>query len=194
VALADGTILRTHVLRPAWHFVLPDDIRWMIELTGPRVAATNAHWYRKFGLDDALCAKSNMLLGDALAGGHHLTRKQIAALLDEHGAPADGLQLGYLLMFAELDLLICSGAPEGTQRTYALLEERAPQAKSLARDEARVGRGRPGRCTHVHPRGGPERTGDRSLAACPPTEGGDHRGPARDAARRRPKGRTRRRR
>ncbi len=64
------------MFRPAWHFVLPDDIRWMIELTGPRVAATNAHWYRKFGLDDALCAKSNMLLGDALAGGHHLTRKQ----------------------------------------------------------------------------------------------------------------------
>ncbi|HSQ32068.1 MAG TPA: crosslink repair DNA glycosylase YcaQ family protein [Gemmatimonadaceae bacterium] len=25
----DGRILRTHVLRPTWHFVLPEDIRWM---------------------------------------------------------------------------------------------------------------------------------------------------------------------
>ncbi|MDQ3342416.1 MAG: winged helix DNA-binding domain-containing protein [Actinomycetota bacterium] len=135
-ALADGSILRTHVLRPTWHFVAPEDIRWMMELTGPRVAATNAYWYRKFGLDEALFDKSNALLRDTLAGGNHLTRKQIASLFDEHGAPAEGLQLGYLLMRAELDLLICSGAPKGKQRTYALLEERAPQATSLPRDEA----------------------------------------------------------
>src|SRR5262245_8338432 len=40
-AFADGTLLRTHVLRPTWHFVLPEDIRWMLELTGPQVLATN---------------------------------------------------------------------------------------------------------------------------------------------------------
>ena len=35
-ALADGTILRTHILRPTWHFVTPADIRWMLKLTAPR--------------------------------------------------------------------------------------------------------------------------------------------------------------
>jgi hypothetical protein len=29
-AFADGTILRTHVLRPTWHFVLPADVRWLL--------------------------------------------------------------------------------------------------------------------------------------------------------------------
>ena len=34
-----GSILRTHVLRPTWHFVAPEDIRWMIALTGPKIRA-----------------------------------------------------------------------------------------------------------------------------------------------------------
>ena len=41
-----------------------------------------------------------------------------------------------LLMRAELDAVICSGALRGKQHTYALLDERAPQAKTLERDEA----------------------------------------------------------
>src|SRR5919202_3093333 len=32
-AMAEGRILRTHVLRPTWHFVHPADIRWLVELT-----------------------------------------------------------------------------------------------------------------------------------------------------------------
>lgn len=36
---------------------------------------------------------------------------------------------------AELDLVICSGQVTGKQQTYALVEHRAPGAKSLSRDE-----------------------------------------------------------
>lgn len=35
--LADGRVLRTHVLRPTWHFVAAADAGWLLELTGPRV-------------------------------------------------------------------------------------------------------------------------------------------------------------
>src|SRR5436190_19067306 len=41
-ALDAGKILRTHVLRPTWHFVTPADIRWMLALTAPRVKARMA--------------------------------------------------------------------------------------------------------------------------------------------------------
>src|SRR5215510_6008 len=51
-AIADGEILRTHVLRPTWHFVTPRDIRWLLELTGPRVHAVSAPYYRQHGLTD----------------------------------------------------------------------------------------------------------------------------------------------
>lgn len=135
-AFATGTFLRTHVLRPTWHFVLPADIRWMIELTAPRVRTMTASYYRKFGLDDDLIRRSQALMARALAGGNHLTRRKLAAFFKRHGVVADHLRLGFILMRAELDCLICSGAPQGKQHTYALLEERAPQAISLPRDEA----------------------------------------------------------
>ena len=51
-AFNDGKILRTHILRPTWHFVSPADIRWMLALSAPRVHALNAYYYRQAGLDD----------------------------------------------------------------------------------------------------------------------------------------------
>jgi hypothetical protein len=42
----------------------------------------------------------------------------------------------YVLMRAELDGIICSGARRGQQFTYALLDERVPPFRVLERDEA----------------------------------------------------------
>lgn len=44
-AFADGSILRTHVLRPTWHFITPADIRWLLTLTAPHVHAINAYMF-----------------------------------------------------------------------------------------------------------------------------------------------------
>src|SRR5690606_39945667 len=52
-ALADGRILRTHVLRPTWHFVLPEDIRCMHALAGPRGQRVTASAYRHPVLPEA---------------------------------------------------------------------------------------------------------------------------------------------
>ncbi len=135
-AFDEGRILRTHVLRPTWHFVTPDDIRWLLELTAPRVHALNAYSYRTFALDDALFARSQALFAASLGGGRQRTRPELAAMLAGVGIVADGLRLGYILMRAELDGLLCSGAMRGKQQTYALLAERAPGARSLTREEA----------------------------------------------------------
>lgn len=136
-AFADGAILRTHVLRPTWHFVTPADIRWMLALTAPRVNAATASRHRTLELDDAVFARSNAALIDALQGGKQCTRPEIAAILAQAGIATDDLQrLTHLLMRAELDAVICSGALRGKQHTYALLDERAPQATMLERDEA----------------------------------------------------------
>jgi hypothetical protein len=135
-AFAEGVILRTHVIRPTWHFVLPADIRWILKISAPRVQALNAYYYRQLGLDTQLFARTNRLFARALEGGRHLTRKEMAVALQGAGIIAGGVRLAYLLMRAELDGVICSGALRGKQHTYALLEDRAPQAKSLDRDEA----------------------------------------------------------
>ncbi|HEX6339399.1 MAG TPA: winged helix DNA-binding domain-containing protein [Jiangellaceae bacterium] len=131
-----GHFLRTHVLRPTWHFVLPSEIRWLLELTGPRVHASNAYYYRQTGLDDAVLRRCHELIGTALAGGRSLTRTELSAVLADGGIAATGIRLSYVLMHAELEQLICSGPRRGKQQTYALLAERAPRAVELPRDEA----------------------------------------------------------
>jgi hypothetical protein len=129
-----GRILRTHVLRPTWHLVAASDLRWLLELTAPRVHARNAYYYRQHGMDAALIKRSNARIVKALSGGSHLTRAELGRLLDASDAGGD--RLASLLMRAELDGLICSGAMRGKQHTYALLEERAPRRAQLSRDEA----------------------------------------------------------
>lgn len=136
-AFGDGTILRTHLLRPTWHFVAAADIRWMLALTAPRVHALNASYYRKYGLDATTQALANAVLMQVLQGGKQCTRDELAAELQQAGlATPSELRLIYLLMHAELSGLICSGARRGKQFTYALLEERVPPTRILDREEA----------------------------------------------------------
>ena len=131
-----GRILRTHVLRPTWHFVLPADIHWLVSLTGPRIRALSAYMLRTTGLDDGVLARSNEIVGRALEGGRHLTRAELRIEIDRAGIATDGFRMGYLMMHAEITLLVCSGALRGKSQTYALLDDRAPDARRLTRDES----------------------------------------------------------
>jgi hypothetical protein len=136
-AFAGGTILRTHVMRPTWHFVARDDIRWMLSLTAPRVKAVLAHYDRMLELDKATLSRSHRALTSALSGEKMLTRSELAVVLRDAGIATDNLQrLAHLMAHAELAAVVCSGAPRGKQQTYCLLEERAPAARILPRDEA----------------------------------------------------------
>jgi len=135
-AFADGSILRTHLLRPTWHFVTPKDIRWMLKLTAPRVHAVSAYMYRKEGLDKAIIKKSYAVLEKSLRDHKQLTRAELGSAFEKSGIIAEGQRLSYFMMSAELDGVICSGARRGKQFTYALLEERVPQAKAISRAEA----------------------------------------------------------
>ncbi|HSK48497.1 MAG TPA: winged helix DNA-binding domain-containing protein [Coriobacteriia bacterium] len=136
-AFNTGDILRTHVLRPTWHFVTPEDIGWMLALTAPRVHAANAHMYRRLELDDTVFERSQTALLTALQGGQYRTRNELREVLGAAGVVADAAgRMSYLMMHAELDGIVCSGPRRGRQFTYALLDERAPLAKRLDRDAA----------------------------------------------------------
>ena len=136
-ALAAGEIVRTHVMRPTWHFVAPADIRWLLGLTAPRVRAAMARYEPRLGIDAGLIARSHKVIEAALSGGVQLTRQELKTRLQQAGIAVNGVQqLAQLMMHAELDALICSGALRGKQFTYALLDERVPRTKPLARDAA----------------------------------------------------------
>lgn len=134
-AFADGRILRTHVLRPTWHYVAPRDLRWLIGLSGPRVNAGNARRYAELGLDARTLARSDDVIAGAVAGGPQ-TRRELAAILEGHGIAAAGQRIAYMLMHAELAAVICSGPMRGKQHTYAAFDQRVPAGQALDADDA----------------------------------------------------------
>jgi hypothetical protein len=135
-AFNEGAILRTHVMRPTWHFVAPADIRWLLALTAPRVKPLLAAYDRQLHIDAALLKRSRDVFTTALQGGRQLTRAELEQALQAAGIKQSGQDLGHFVMHAELEALICSGPRRGKQFTYMLLEERVPPAPTLTRDEA----------------------------------------------------------
>jgi hypothetical protein len=135
-ALDSGAIVRTHVLRPTWHFVAPADVRWMLALSAPRIRTAMGSYFRKQGLDAATLAKSRKTIARALTAGRALTRAELTGALTRARIPADGLRGVFMLIDAEIEALIVSGPRRGKQFTYARLDDRVPAAKPLTRDES----------------------------------------------------------
>lgn len=135
-AFNEGKFLRTHVMRPTWHFVLPEDILWMQELTSKRVKASMAGYNRKLELTDKVLDKATRIIVKSLEGGNYLTRLHFKYELENAGIKTDVQRLAHIVFWPELEGMICSGPKVGKQLTYALVSERAPQAKRLSREEA----------------------------------------------------------
>lgn len=132
----EGAILRTHVLRPTWHAVLPQDVRWLLALTAPRVKLRTASRDRMLGVDAALLSRTHRAIADALARRGPLTRTELKAALDAAGLALASDVFSHAVIHAELDALVVSGPRRGAQHTYALLDQRAPHAVELDRDAA----------------------------------------------------------
>jgi hypothetical protein len=140
-----GEFLRTHILRPTWHFVAAEDIRWILKVTAPRVQQLNQTMYRQTGLDPDTRDRGIKLIVEELEGGRYPTRAELGAALAgrglvSHDPAARGQWLAYVVMNAELEGVVCSGPMRGAQQTYALLDERAPRSADRAGDHAELAR------------------------------------------------------
>jgi hypothetical protein len=134
--LDEGAVLRTHVLRPTWHFVRAEDLGWLLDLTGPRVRRVTGQQLRDaHGLDEHSADQAVATVTQVLES-RQLTRAQLADELDKLGIRGSGQMLMLLLAHAELAGLICSGSVAGGEHTYALMDERVPAPRRLGRTEA----------------------------------------------------------
>ena len=141
-AVRDGTVLRTHVLRPTWHFVHRGDLRWLMMLSAPRLRSGNTSRDRQLGIDAETVRRSNDVLGAVVADGRNATREDLAAALEQAGllpdtgeklmgSPLRNQRLAHLVYHAELDEVLVSGVPQPTpggtvRQTYAAFDERVP--------------------------------------------------------------------
>lgn len=131
-----GAFVRTHILRPTWHYVAPEDLRWVLALTSPRVEQLERPYLLKFGYDERTIGRAFEVVSEALSGRNMLTRKEIGAFLTRAGLLGSGEGLGHLLLLAEQRALICGGPVKGAQHTYGLVDELVPPTPERTREEA----------------------------------------------------------
>jgi hypothetical protein len=135
-AINAGEILRTHLLRPTWHLVSAENIYWLLELTAPQIKAVLKTRHTGLEISDTVVAKSNKIIENALKSETPLTREDLIAELERAGFTIEDNRGYHLLLFAELDGILCSGETINGKQTCALLENRVPRTKSLNREEA----------------------------------------------------------
>lgn len=129
-AVNSAQIIRTHILRPTWHFVSAEDIYWMLDVSGPQVQKMTLSAAKKYGYDLKKLEQTNSKIEKLLAGNNHLTRDDIMKELDIKKSSKEDFLAAAIMMHAELEGLVCNGKMKGKQITYALLEERVQKPKT----------------------------------------------------------------
>ncbi|MDR2065377.1 MAG: winged helix DNA-binding domain-containing protein [Prevotellaceae bacterium] len=137
-ALRKGEILRTHVMRPTWHLVAAEDIRWMLDLCKEKIKAASASRDKYLEITEKLFSQTNNLIAKMLEGNNHLTRCEIADNLNKSGIKINAARMVHFMYRAEAEGIVCSGADKEKQQTYALIDERIKATKKLNKDEALV--------------------------------------------------------
>ncbi|MEN7547607.1 winged helix DNA-binding domain-containing protein [Rapidithrix thailandica] len=135
-AINRGEIIRTHIMRPTWHLVAAEDLRWMLELTAPHVKQPLSSMCKKYGLDNEFISRCYKIIEQILEGNNYLTRKEIVEAISQQNQGVDKIPATLIMMSAEQDGIVCNGPRRGKQITYALLDERVPPASSIDREEA----------------------------------------------------------
>ncbi|MGH2665566.1 winged helix DNA-binding domain-containing protein [Flavobacterium sp.] len=135
-AINKGEIIRTHLLRPTWHFASSDDIYWMLELSSPQIKALMKSRLKELELSEAILSKSNAIIENALSGNNHLTREELATLFNTSGIATNDNRLSHIMTHAEMEGIVCSGAVKDKKQTFAILSERVVKTKSFTKEEA----------------------------------------------------------
>jgi hypothetical protein len=134
-AIARRELVRTWPMRGTLHLVAAEDARWMTDLMAPKVVRRMAARHRQLGLDEAVFDRARTALTEALEGDRQLTRPAAYKVLEAIGIPADERR-NHIFGYLSQQSVLCIAAREGKQPTFALLEEWAPAARSLPRDES----------------------------------------------------------
>ena len=135
-AIADGTLVRTWLMRGTLHLVASADVRWMLALLGPRIIAGSAYRLRQLEIDDAALERSRDVLREALSSEGTLTRAEIKQRLEAAGVSTEGQRAIHILQRMSLEGLVCPAAPKGRQQTFALLDPLVPKGRPMDRDAA----------------------------------------------------------
>jgi hypothetical protein len=135
-ALNTGRIIRTHILRPTWHFVSAEDIHWMFDLSSLRLRPIYRSYAKIYGADESLIYRTIPVLEKVLMGGKHFTKQEIGDALLEQNVTLDDGHLKLTISYAEREGVLVNGRLKGNKQTFTLLEEWVPRKQTICKEEA----------------------------------------------------------
>jgi hypothetical protein len=102
-SIDSGEILRTHLMRPTWHYVSSDDIYWILELTAPQILASMKFRDKELELTKEIYNKCNDVIVNSLRDGNHLSRSMLIVEISKAGIRVDDNRSSHILIRAELE-------------------------------------------------------------------------------------------
>lgn len=135
-AIKKGEIVRTWPMRGTLHFVAAENIRWMVDLMGPRASQKAASIRSRLGITDNDIAYTKDILARELGGKKYRSRPDVMAILQQNGITITGQRGLHILGYLAEHGYLCLGPHIGKQPSFTLLDEWVTKAPAIPRDEA----------------------------------------------------------
>jgi Winged helix DNA-binding domain len=135
-AIANRELVRSWPMRGTLHFVLPEDLGWILTLTRDRIIRGASARFAERGLSQTDFRRAEEIAVANLSGGRSLTRNELQSCFDEAGI-ATAEQRGYSILWylSQMGVLVF-GPVQGKQHTFVLFDEWVTSARRLEGDEA----------------------------------------------------------
>jgi hypothetical protein len=135
-SLSRGEIVRTWPMRGTLHFVAPEDLRWMLQLSRERMLAGLTSRNRQLELDAGVFERAGAIVIEALSGGHALGRDELMRLFEDRGIRTNGGRGYHLIYYLAQTATACWGPPYKNQQALVLVDEWIAPTPELSRDES----------------------------------------------------------
>ncbi|AIQ69663.1 winged helix DNA-binding domain-containing protein [Paenibacillus graminis] len=135
-AIAEGKIVLTWTLRGTIHCVPPEDVKWLLRLSGPRLLKQAVRRMAQLELDEGTLERSRKIIYNALKSGGSIRRPDLLALLEGEGIRTEGQRGYHILWHSAYSGLICFGPRNGKQQTFVLLDKWVEHSRQLSFEES----------------------------------------------------------
>jgi DNA glycosylase AlkZ-like len=135
-ALNAHEIVRSWPMRGTLHFVLAEDLQWMLDLTTKRLLAGAASRRAQLSLDLPTIEHARQLATETLAGGRHLPRDALLAIWDEAGLLTEKQRSYHFIWHLAQTGTLCYGPILDGEQHIVLVDEWVPHPRSPEREEA----------------------------------------------------------
>lgn len=135
-AVDSGAVVRSWPMRGTLHFVAPEDLRWMLDLTAERLSRMVAGRHRELDIAWADIEKCRDVALERISAGGPVSRTELFAMFEAAGQPTTGLRGIHILGTLCRHAWLVQGPLAGNQQLMVAFDDWITVSRHLERQEA----------------------------------------------------------